>query len=244
MPQYQPTTLSPAAWMPAAERWASSAAGRRSLPVLGVATLHLAALWLLMQAGVVQQAVALAPRVVRLFVVASEVPRAAPPERPLPTPPAPQRPAAPPPLAPPVVSQIEPPPTSPVPVAIVAATVPPPRAGGTPEAAAATTVTATPTPAQHVPRVLPPDAVAYLVRPPIEVPLASRRLRESGTVLLRVWVGADGVPQQVGVQRSSGFARLDEQAVWAMKQARFSPHRENGVAVDCIVVQPVQYEVD
>jgi protein TonB len=50
------------------------------------------------------------------------------------------------------------------------------------------------------------------VPPPIEVPLASRRLGEQGLVQLRVLVGVDGLPRQVSVQRSSGFARLDEQA--------------------------------
>lgn len=86
--------------------------------------------------------------------------------------------------------------------------------------------------------------MAYLVPPPIEVPLASRRLGEQGTVHLRVRVGTDGLPKTVTVQRSSGFARLDDQAVWAMKRARFQPQTDNGIAIEWIVIAPLQYDID
>lgn len=100
-----------------------------------------------------------------------------------------------------------------------------------------------PAPTPAPPRQMPASAVAYLVPPPIEVPLASRRLGEQGTVWLRVLVGADGAPRQVTVQKSSGFARLDEQALSAMRKARFKPQVDNGVAVEWIVVAPLQYEI-
>jgi protein TonB len=91
--------------------------------------------------------------------------------------------------------------------------------------------------------VLPASNIAYLVPPPIEVPLASRRLREEGIVRLRVLVGVDGLPRQVTVQRSSGFARLDEQAVSAMRRARFKPQTDQGVPIAWIVIAPLQYEI-
>lgn len=120
-----------------------------------------------------------------------------------------------------------------------------------PAPAVVTAATATPAlapspppPAPAMPRTLPPGAVAYLQPPPIELPLASRRLGEQGTVWLRVRVGADGLPREVTLHRSSGHARLDEQAVWAMQRARFRPHTENGQPIEWIVIAPLQYEIE
>ena len=94
------------------------------------------------------------------------------------------------------------------------------------------------------PKLVPAASVRYLVPPAVEVPLASRRLGETGTVLLRVLVDVKGLPRQVSVHRSSGFARLDEQAVAAMRQARFQPQTDNGIAVEWLVIAPLQYEID
>ncbi|MFO1330490.1 MAG: energy transducer TonB [Rubrivivax sp.] len=123
-----------------------------------------------------------------------------------------------------------PPSPEPAPRPVVAAAAPPPP----PPPA---------TPAPAAPREWPASTIAYLVPPPVELPLASRRLGEQGTVWLRVWVGADGVPRQVQLMRSSGFARLDEQAQSAMRRARFRPQLDHGVAVEWIVVAPLQYEI-
>lgn len=101
-----------------------------------------------------------------------------------------------------------------------------------------------PPPAPPAPRTLPSSAVAYLQPPPIELPLASRRLGEQGTVWLRVRVGTDGLPREVTLHRSSGHARLDEQALWAMKRARFRPQAENGQPIEWIVIAPLQYEIE
>ena len=44
--------------------------------------------------------------------------------------------------------------------------------------------------------------------------------------------GAQGLPLQVALSRSSGYSRLDEQALWAMRQARFRPYTEDGRAIE------------
>jgi periplasmic protein TonB len=99
-------------------------------------------------------------------------------------------------------------------------------------------------PAPPARRQLAASAVQYRVWPPVEVPRASKRAGESGTVWLRVVVSISGEPVQVSVQRSSGFARLDEQALWAMRQARFQPHSEDGRAVEVDVIAPIEYPAD
>lgn len=126
----------------------------------------------------------------------------------------------------------------------------PPAAAATPAAAVvvppAPLPVAQPTapPAPAMPKQVSASAVRYRVPPAVEVPMASRRLGEQGTVLLRVWVDARGVPKEVLLHRSSGFARLDEQAIQAMRQARFQPLAENGQAIEWVVIAPLQYELD
>lgn len=84
----------------------------------------------------------------------------------------------------------------------------------------------------------------YRVEPPVEVPRASRRAGESGVVWLRVVVDVHGRPAQVQVQRSSGHSRLDEQALWAMRQARFQPQTEDGQPIELEVTAPIEYTLE
>lgn len=154
---------------------------------------------------------------------------------------------------PPLTSALPPPEvtlanTPPAPVAVMVPVTP----VALPSPPAPVTVVAEPTPvrmpapvaAPPAPRQLSASAIRYRVPPPIEVPMASRRLGESGTVLLRVLVDALGQPRQITLHRSSGHARLDEQALAAMRQARFQPVSEDGAAIEWLVIAPLQYDVD
>jgi protein TonB len=62
-------------------------------------------------------------------------------------------------------------------------------------------------------------------------PPASRRMDEQGAVRLRVLVDERGRPQEVQVAKSSGFPRLDEAAVSAVKRWVFAPAMQGAVAV-------------
>lgn len=55
-----------------------------------------------------------------------------------------------------------------------------------------------------------------------QYPAASRRAGETGTVLLTVIIGPNGVPSDVQVERSSGYAALDQAAVDAVRKWRFT----------------------
>lgn len=101
-----------------------------------------------------------------------------------------------------------------------------------------------PAPPTPPPRVLRADQVRYLVMPPAEMPLLSKRAGEQGVVWLRVRIDAQGRPSRVTLHRSSGFRRLDEQALAAMAQARFAPQLEDGVAVEVEVIAPIEYAGD
>ncbi|MFT3819375.1 MAG: energy transducer TonB [Rubrivivax sp.] len=225
------------------QREADLRPAERRLLVGGVAAAHLLALWGLLQLDVVRSAMRdVAPLMVDFVALTPPKPEPpAPPVPPAPPRPQPQRPPVQPPpvLSVPPAPQaapatfVVPPPVEPVPV-VEQVVAPAPVAAPAPPA---------PPPPPAAPRQIPVSEVAYLVPPPIELPMASRRLNEEGTVLLRVLVGTDGQPRQVSLQRSSDHGRLDEQAMWAMKRARFKPQMENGVAIEWIVIAPLQYEL-
>lgn len=83
----------------------------------------------------------------------------------------------------------------------------------------------------------------YLHNPAPLYSAAARRAGESGRVLLLVRVSAEGEAESVQLQRSSGFARLDEAALVAVRQWRFVPRRHAGLAVAANVVVPVTFRL-
>jgi periplasmic protein TonB len=106
-----------------------------------------------------------------------------------------------------------------------------PVAAASPAAVDAPPVLTPPPPAAPLPpKSIQASAVRYLVPPQQVYPETSRRLGESGRVTLRVLVDEHGRAQDVQVTQSSGYSRLDQAAVSAMKQARFQPYLENGAA--------------
>ena len=74
-----------------------------------------------------------------------------------------------------------------------------------------------------------PPKVLNWIGPPY--PERARQQGVEGTVVLRLTVGADGLPGNVRVSRSSGHAALDEAAIAHMRRARFSPALKDGKAV-------------
>lgn len=91
---------------------------------------------------------------------------------------------------------------------------------------------------------LPSSSAAYLNNPKPAYPSISKRMGEEGKVLLRVLVSADGVPQKVELKTSSGYERLDRQAIDAVQQWRFVPGKRNGVAEAMWNLVPVQFVLE
>jgi protein TonB len=83
----------------------------------------------------------------------------------------------------------------------------------------------------------------YLDNPPPAYPHLSRRFGEEGRVVLRVLVDAQGRPQAVEVERSSGFARLDRAAVQAVRRWHFVPARRGERTVSEWVMVPIVFSL-
>ena len=54
-------------------------------------------------------------------------------------------------------------------------------------------------------------------------------------------IGADGIPQKVEIKQSSGFERLDRQAVDTVTRWRFVPGTRNGVPEAMWYLQPINF---
>lgn len=86
------------------------------------------------------------------------------------------------------------------------------------------------------------DAV-YLHNPAPAYSLQSRQLNEEGRVLLSVLVSAQGAALSVQIKQSSGYARLDEAALEAVRQWRFVPAKRGAEAVEGWVVVPIFFRL-
>jgi len=122
-------------------------------------------------------------------------------------------------------------------IAQAAAVAEPVAAVATPAEAPAATVAS-------VVAVTEPDYKAsYLNNPPPVYPLVARRQGLQGRVVLHVEVLADGVCGQINIQKSSGYAMLDNAALQTVKNWRFMPASRAGHAVDKWFMIPIQFSL-
>lgn len=106
-----------------------------------------------------------------------------------------------------------------------------------PQPVALPTVSAAPSPAPPAPAMAVGvlekgniDGNILSARPP-SYPLESRRKKEQGTVVLSVTIGIDGRVVGISVRQSSGFSRLDDAALDAVRKWKWKPFLDNGQPV-------------
>lgn len=98
-------------------------------------------------------------------------------------------------------------------------------------------------PSPPAPIAPPRFDAAYLDNPAPQYPAISRRLREEGKVMLRVFVEPDGSPSQVNIHQASGFARLDRAALDAVRHWRFVPARQGAEQIGAWVLVPIAFSL-
>jgi protein TonB len=166
-----------------------------------------------------------------IFVAVVEAPAPLAPSRPLPAPAT----RAPPPPAlalPPIATE-----QAAAPPPVVASPLPP-----APSPAPVASADAPPAPS-IVPKTIPPSAVQYLIPPAPVYARISARMRESGKAVVRVWIDESGLPRDAQLAQSTGFSRLDDAALTAVRNCRFRPYLENGVAVAGWAAIPIEFEL-
>jgi protein TonB len=218
---------------------------RLSPTALGLVLAAHAGVWVALQSlGVVSLPTEPRPLMVELLqsaVIAPKVPEITPPKPPVAAPkPAPVSRAAPRPDVPELASEssraepafevakAEKAPVAPAPASAAQATAP-----AAPAAAA---------PAAPVPSAPRFDA-AYLDNPAPNYPPLSRRAREEGKVVLKVFVEASGLAAKLEVHSSSGFDRLDRSALSAVARWKFVPAKQGTEAVAAWVLVPIVFSL-
>lgn len=182
------------------------------LPGIGfVIGLHIIIIWALVS-GLARKAVELVQKPLETKLIA-EVTK--PPENLPPPPPPPKMVAPPPPFIPPPEISVQVVPT-PSRAAITAVST------ATPPIAAPASAEAPRAPVRSAPVV-----EAKSCEPPA-YPSASRRLNETGTVLLNFLIDASGRVVESRIDTSSGFERLDEAARKALSLCKFKPGAVDG----------------
>lgn len=92
--------------------------------------------------------------------------------------------------------------------------------------------------------VTPPREDAHqLNNPRPAYPALSRRLREQGTVLLEILILPDGTVGEVKIKESSGFKRLDDTAMKAVKQWKYTPARRGQEPIAYWYLQPLEFSL-
>lgn len=89
----------------------------------------------------------------------------------------------------------------------------------------------------------PSASADYLNNPYPKYPKLSLRCKEVGTVWLTLTVTAEGFAKDVRVKQTSGYARLDNAALEAVKRWRFRPARRDGQAVDTEYELPIHFKL-
>ena len=222
--------------------------GQRRAAIAAIVLVHGVAGWAAWQVPAVREAVAeAAPIFVQLIAPETPppLPEPAPPPRPLERVPLVKRPPPPTPLitaaaAPAPAAFTSPPPELPPPIEAIEPAAPP----APPVAVVTEAPPAAPAPPPPAPKVIPASAVQYLEAPTLEYPRLSRRARESGRVMVRVYIDEAGLPRTVQVSTSSGHARLDEAAVAAVMKARFKPYTENGRPTPGWAYIPLDFDLE
>ena len=93
--------------------------------------------------------------------------------------------------------------------------------------------------------VIPPNFVAaYLDNPAPRYPDSSKRLGESGLVVLRVRVSPEGRAESADIEKSCGFPRLDRAALDAVRKWKFVPAKQGEQPVAATVLVPLNFELN
>ncbi len=240
--------------MPVAVSSSSYLAKHRIIVIAGsVLAFHALAIWAL-QSGLLMRAVEM---VVPVEVLAQiiEPPKPAPPppapvvpkEQPpppvkqavvKPTPPVPQT------QAPPQILAVEAPTPAPIaPATVQVAPAAPVLPPSVPVAAVASPAPVpVPVPAPVV-KVQPSTDADDLYNPNQRYPRMSFSMGEQGTVMVRILIGAKGLPLKAELQKTSGFERLDQAALEYVMQSRYKPGTLNGVPNEMWMGRSVTYTI-
>ena len=173
-------------------------------------------------------------------VLISAPPPSIEPPKPLPMEPEPK----PRPVVKPKPLPLPPPPNAPPSERAIAAPPPAPQPEAAPPPTAPAAPPAPPEPPAPAPVVPPRSDASHLNNPAPVYPNVSRRLGEQGKVLFEVYSLPDGTVGEIKLKRSSGYTRLDDAALAAVRAWRYVPARRGDTPIPYWYVQPITFALD
>ena len=185
---------------------------RHLMGIVGVLVLHGLLLWAI-QSGLARQVVKVTENTVEALLLSDNTPKPPPP-------PAPPPPKTPPPPTPTAPAPVVPSTTAPVISVPVAPPAPAPSSAAVvPVQQQSQTANICTAPRQNA-------AVICGCAPP-EYPRISKRFDEEGVVSIKYLVDASGRLLKTDIEKSSGYARLDQAALSALSKCQFAPPMPN-----------------
>ncbi len=111
-----------------------------------------------------------------------------------------------------------------------------------------TTVNRPPPPPVAAPKAVARTNIKMDPRHPLKIgedyyPDASKRNNEEGTCRVQLKVAASGMITEATIQQTSGFPRLDEACLKAVKGQRMLPATEDGKPIDTVAVLPITWKL-
>lgn len=212
-----------------------------ALTFAGVVLLHVLGLvWAAQQLNVSDPTIT-PPSVVGVLVAPEPEP-APPPPKPVPPPPKPEPKPVPKPEPKPVPKPTPKPAPKPEPVREATPEPVEQTAPAEPEPTPpAPAPKAAPAPSAPTPVTPPRTDAAHLNNPAPQYPALSRRLGEQGRVMLDVYILPDGSVGEIKLNKSSGFPRLDNAALQAVKTWKYVPAKRGDKPIPFWYVQPVSF---
>jgi protein TonB len=92
-----------------------------------------------------------------------------------------------------------------------------------------------------VPVTMPNPFAKGLNNPKPPYPLISRRLNEEGKVVLNVCVSLSGLVENLKLEKTSGYRRLDDIAIETVKKWKFIPAKIKDRDTNACYLLPVQF---
>ncbi len=125
------------------------------------------------------------------------------------------------------------------------ATVPTPARAVEAPAAVSKQETPIALPVSQKPVVLSGDlSVSCPVRTAPKYPRISLKMDEEGSVVVRVKLDKEGAIAEASVKSSSGYKRLDEAAISAVKMWKCHPAMRDNIAVEAYALQPFEFKLE
>ena len=86
------------------------------------------------------------------------------------------------------------------------------------------------------------DAAGLNNKAPV-YPMLSRKRKEQGTVWMLLLVSKDGLVTELKLKKTSGFDRLDQAALQAVKKWKFQPALKQGQPIDYWYELPLKFSL-